>query len=111
MTYSETIVSVILLSIFIVTFTHAIIPAMDMFKCAQDEYDTIRSVEFIDMSFRKECSTVNRNIEKWKTEVSAVSGMEKCETTELYSDGKVCAIKAECIIGGKNFVLIAECGI
>jgi len=109
MTYIETVVSAILFSLFMAMFSQALFPLMSSMIRARNEYEIAKSIEFLDKSFRKECASSSRNILKWKHDVAFITRLESCQVSEIYTEGSLCAMKANCLINGENIEIIAEC--
>lgn len=109
MTYIEIIAGFLVLSFFIIGFSQAAYPALESWQTASEEYQTSRDILFISESFRKECSSPDKNIENWKKVVSIINELETYEISELTANGIVCALRMVFYIKNERIEVVAEC--
>ena len=109
MTYTDAITALLILALFLFSSSQLLLPAYTAWKKAADEYNNVKTINFISESFKNECAKPDRNIEKWKEIVSSEKKLESCEITELKQGEKVKALKAICVISGERFEILALC--
>ena len=111
MTYIETIAGVFIFTFFIAGFSQVMLPAYQSWNTASSNYRIASNIEFISDTFRKESALKNRNIEKWKRDVSIINDLVLYEISEINKNGIVVALKVVCNCNGENFEVIAECAL
>jgi predicted signal transduction protein with EAL and GGDEF domain len=103
------VVSLVILSLFLVGFSQIFFPAFNEWRRAASEYYAAHTIQFIADSFRKECAKPQRNIQKWKENMRVAKELESCEITELKSGDKLYALKAACVIAGERIEILGLC--
>jgi hypothetical protein len=109
MTFIDALTALVILALFFFSFSQVFLPAFTAWKKAADEYNNVKTINFISQSFKNECAKPDRNIEDWKKTVSSVKKLESCEITELMHNGKLRALKAVCILSGERYEILALC--
>ena len=109
MTFIDALTALVILALFFFSFSQIFLPAFTAWKKAADEFNNVKTIEFISESFKNECAKPDRNIEGWRKTVSSVKNLESCEIIELKHGGKLRALRAICVLGGERFEIIALC--
>ena len=109
MTFTDALAALVIISLFFFTFSQVFLPAFNAWKKAADEYNNVKTINFISESFKNECAKPDRNIERWKKTVSSVENLDYCEISELKHGGKLRALKATCVLAGERFEILALC--
>jgi hypothetical protein len=109
MTFTDLIAGTVIFLLFIAGFSQAALPLLKTWNGLSFTYQHVRSVSFVESSFRKECEKPKRDIEKWKHDISAVRGLESAEITEIRQGDIVRALRLDCVIAGEYFQSIGLC--
>jgi len=107
MTYADAVTALLILALFFFASSQVLLPAYTAWRKAADEYNNVKTINFISRSFKNECAKPDRNIEKWKKIVSSEKKLESCEIIELKQGEKVRALKAICVVSGERFEILA----
>jgi hypothetical protein len=99
----------VILFLFFSSFSQAAYPLVKALNSSMTEYRTVRSTAFVASSFRNECGRKDRDLERWKTAVSAVREMESCAIEELWDGTVLRALRARCVIAGRQVEIIGLC--
>jgi len=109
MTFTETIVSLIIIGLFAAGVSQIIMPIYKTQNKIINEYRTINAIDFICQSFKQECLKSNRDINKWKIMAGSINELENCAVTELRQSGILRALKLTCVISGENIEVLGVC--
>jgi hypothetical protein len=109
MTLTDLIIGLTIITFFIIGFSDVAFPALRAWEEVIGEYRLARSMEFVASSFRKECSSENRDIEKWKKAMLIVKELISYEISEIKNENAIQALKLSCIIGTEHIVIIGGC--
>jgi competence protein ComGF len=108
MTYIESIVSLVILSLFLAVFSQVAYPSLISLKKAHDMYESARNLQFIDQSFRKECARTDLNFERWKHDALYDKNISSCDIQQVYRKGTITVYKACFEISGEKIEIFAE---
>jgi hypothetical protein len=109
MTFTDVFVAIFIMILFLSGFSKVAFPVISAWNRISNEYQDIRSIEFVASSFKKECASKDRNIEKWKKIVAVVNELESCEIIEYVQGDTLRALKAICVISGESIEIIGLC--
>ena len=109
MTFTELLATLVISVFFFSGLSQAAMPVLRNWQNANEAYQYAHTLAFLNGSFRNACGTPSRNIEKWKKDISIVSGLESCELSEIKKDETVVAMKASLVVWGEQLELIADC--
>lgn len=109
MNLTETLAGIAVTAVFLVALCALVRPLMRSLEGSRESFERARSIEFLDASFRSECAASDPDIEGWKRDVAAVSGLESCVVVPRLSRGVVRAMDAVCVVGSVRVEILAEC--
>lgn len=109
MTFIDVLAALIIITLFIFGFSQACWPVYRAWAAALEAYKTARTISFVAESFRRECASPDRNIERWKKIMLTAPELESYELTELWHGEILRALKAACIISGEPVEIIGVC--
>ena len=109
MTFIDIVTAMVIISLFIIGFSQAFLPAYNAWTFALKEYRTAKAIYFIKETFEQECAKPYRSMENWRNTVLTVRELENYEITELYQDDTLWALKLACFISGEYLEIIGVC--
>jgi hypothetical protein len=109
MTYIELTAALMIFFLFLAGLGQAALPVMRAYSRAAAEYQEARALEFVAESFKKECRKRDRNITRWKRDVSIVPQLESYEIKELRGSENAVVLQLICVIGGERFEIWGLC--
>ena len=109
MTFIEVIAALVIFGLFLAGISQVFLPLYTAWDTAVKEYSAALTIKFIAESFQNECAKPDRNIEKWKRDVSAAKELEAYEIVELMKEDALWALKLICIISGEYLEIIGVC--
>ena len=109
MTLIDAIIALLVLSCFLLGFAQIILPAFTAWNNEMTEYYAAKTMFFIAESFKNECAKPERNIDKWRKDITSAKELESCEIIELLKEDCVFALKAICVIAGEEIEIIGLC--
>ena len=110
MTFIEVICALVILGFFFSGFSQIFLPAYSAWEKAVKTYQSAQAINFIKESFKIECAKPDRNMDRWKYNISAVKELEEYEVFEYWQENILRAIKLICFISGEKIEIIGLCG-
>ena len=108
MTYTETLAALAILFFFFTACGQIGTPFLKtMHDAKHAEYEQ-NNLIFIEQSFRNACKRKPADLSGWQYAVSAVSGLEKVETSLRYEKGDVRVYEADIVFNGKQITILME---
>ena len=98
--------SIIIISVFLLSFSQILLPAQKHLEAAFEKYKTAKTIYFIYKSFENECAKPNRNLDNWGKLVSSAKELESYTISELLKDDEIWALKGMFIISGENIEVL-----
>ena len=109
MTFTDVIVSVVILGLFLSGFSQTFLPVYKARERIIREYKNVNAIRFISESFTVECGKTKPDIENWKRMAGSINELESLRVTEIMRDDLLYALKAVCVVSGENIEIIGVC--
>lgn len=108
MTYTETIISLIILFLFLFVLGQTGLPLLKLHTALKSNEYADKNLTFIEQSFRKACTAKNPDFTQWGYAVKAVSGLEKAAARRIYEKDSSSVYEAVITFNGKTITILTE---
>ncbi|MEL3906610.1 MAG: hypothetical protein P1P65_06240 [Treponema sp.] len=108
MTYTETIVSLIILFFFLSVLGQTGLPLLKLHTVLKNNEYADKNLTFVEQSFRKACTAKNPDFTQWRYAVKAVSGLEKATARRIYAKDGAAVYEAVITFNGKTITILTE---
>ncbi|MCL2243643.1 MAG: hypothetical protein FWC03_04155 [Treponema sp.] len=111
MTFIELICALIIFGFFISGFSQVFLPVYKTWERAVKTYQTAKDIKFIKESYKIECAKHDRNIDRWRKNVSTVKEPDNFEVYEYWQNDLLRALKLTFYISGEKIEIIGLCSV